>query len=87
MKAHLPIRAHATKQLLPSLKISKPGVQIIEVINLGDEGGISCLLKVSEQDTTAHLVSLTHLRLANSHPLAKDVRAYQFARIQKLALG
>lgn len=39
MKAHLPIRAHATKQLLPSLKISKPGVQIVEVINLGDEGG------------------------------------------------
>jgi len=60
-------------------------MQIEKVMYLGDEGGIGCSLKVPGQEDTAVVVSLTHLRLPSTHPLAPDVRAYQIARTKKLA--
>ena len=66
---------------------SKRQIQIINVMYSGDEGGIMCALKGTGDDKTAVLVSLTHLRLPTDHPLAKDVRAYQITRTQKLARG
>jgi hypothetical protein len=62
-------------------------VQIIDVFYSGDEGGIVCALKGAGDEKTAVLISLTHLRLPTDHPLAKDVRAYQITRTQKLARG
>lgn len=85
MEAHLPIRAHATKELLHTMNTSKPGVQIVKVMYMGNEGVITCLLEAPGKTTSALVVSLTHLRLANTHPLVKDVRAYQTVRTQKLA--
>ena len=90
MKAHLPIPAQATNALLRTLRASagniasKRRMQIEEVMYLGDEGGIGCSLKVPGQEDTAVVVSLTHLRLPSTHPLAPDVRAYQIARTKKL---
>ena len=93
MKAHLPIPAQATNALVRSLRASavniasKRRMQIEKVMYLGDEGGIGCVLKVPGQEDTAVVVSLTHLRLPSTHPLAPDVRAYQIARTKKLAEG
>jgi hypothetical protein len=91
MKAHLPIPAQATNALVRTLRASagnsasKRRMQIEKVMYLGDEGGIGCSLKVPGQEDTAVVVSLTHLRLPSTHPLAPDVRAYQIARTKKLA--
>jgi hypothetical protein len=91
MKAHLPIPAQATNALVRNLRasavniVSKRRMQIEKVMYLGDEGGIGCVLKVPGQEDTAVVVSLTHLRLPSTHPLAPDVRAYQIARTKKLA--
>jgi len=91
MKAHLPIPAQATNALVRNLRASavniasKRRMQIEKVMYLGDEGGIGCALKVPGQEDTAVVVSLTHLRLPRTHPLAPDVRAYQIARTKKLA--
>ena len=93
MEAHLPIPAQATNALVRTLRASgvniasKRRMQIEKVVYLGDEGGIGCGLKVPGQADTAVVVSLTHLRLPTTHPLAPDVRAYQIARTQKLARG
>jgi hypothetical protein len=91
MKAHLPIPAQATNALVRTLRASavniasKRRMQIEKVMYLGDEGGIGCVLKVPGQEDTAAVVSLTHLRLPSTHPLAPDIRAYQIARTKKLA--
>lgn len=85
MKAHLPIPVTATKELLRNLKMSKAVIKISDVMYMGDEGGIVCLLEIQENDSTANLVSLTHLSFAATHPLAGDVKKYQTARIPKLA--
>ena len=93
MEAHLPIPAQATNALVRTLRASavkissKQRMQIDKVVYLGDEGGIACALTVPGQEGTAVVVSLTHLRLSSTHPLAPDVRAYQIARTQKLARG
>ena len=93
METHLPIPAQATNALVRTLRASavklspKRRVQIEKVVYLGDEGGIGCGLKVPGHEDTAVVVSLTHLRLPSTHPLAPDVRAYQIARTRKLARG
>lgn len=93
MEAHLPIPGQATSALVRTLRASAVKlsptrrVQIEKVIYLGDEGGIACGLKVPGQADTAVVVSLTHLRLPSTHPLAPAVRAYQSARTRKLARG
>ena len=93
MEAHLPIPAQATNALRRTLRESavklspQRRVQIEKVIYLGDEGGIGCGLQVPGHADAAVVVSLTHLRLPSTHPLAPAVRAYQTARARKLAQG
>ena len=50
----------------------------------GDEGGIVCHLSRSEETGVALVVSLTHVRVPRSMPLASDVLAYQKHRVKKL---
>jgi len=91
LKSHLPISAKATDALIGNLRphsinISpNAGIEITDVMYMGDEGGICCALKVTGQEETAVVVSITHLRLPNTHPLLPDVRAYQTLRTKKLA--
>lgn len=54
---------------------------------MGDEGGIVCALKIQKQEEIAAVVSLTHLRIADAHLLAKDIRNYQILRANKLQRG
>jgi hypothetical protein len=50
----------------------------------GDEGGIMCHLSRSEETGRALVVSLTHVRVPRSMPLATAVLAYQKHRVKKL---
>lgn len=57
-----------------------------KVMYSGDEGGIMCMLKPGEQDTTAVGTSITHLTIDPAHPLAEDVKTYQHNRTHQLWL-
>jgi hypothetical protein len=50
----------------------------------GDEGGIVCHLSRPEETGRALFVSLTHVRVPRSMPLAPAVLAYQKHRAKKL---
>jgi hypothetical protein len=92
LKMHLPIPVKATDALISTMRTSsinlspQTGIEITDVIYMGDEGGICCTLKVMDQKKIVLVVvSLTHLRLLNTDPLSSDVRAYQISRTKKLA--
>jgi len=91
LKSHLPISAKATNMLIGNLRTnsinipSNARIEITDVMYMGDEGGICCALKVIDQEEVAVVVSITHLRLLNTHPLLPEVRAYQTLRTKKLA--
>jgi hypothetical protein len=50
----------------------------------GDEGGIVCHLSRSEETGRALVVSLTHVRVPRSMPLAAAILDYQKHRVKKL---
>ena len=50
----------------------------------GDEGGIMCHLSRSEETGRALVVSLTHVRVPRSMPLARAVADYQKHRVKRL---
>lgn len=89
MQAQLPIPAMATPELVHALRkdgvkiASTRKVQIEQIMYLGDEGGIMCRITFSGQ-TNGVVVSLTHLRMQDPHPLAQAIRAYQRERTRKL---
>jgi hypothetical protein len=91
MQAHLPIPAAPSSQLVrllrqKGLKISTERVLFIKrVFYLGDEGGISCDVTPVGDASAAYVVSLTHLRIDPSHPLFRDIRAYQRERAKRIA--
>jgi hypothetical protein len=60
-------------------------LEIIDVVYMGDDGGICCAIKSASQEGAAVLVSLTHLSLPPNSPLAKNVTDYQTQRVKKLA--
>ena len=87
----LPIYAYPTKNLVRSLREDndkkvkpKERLRIDQVLYLGNEGGIGCAI-MRTNSKEALIVSLTHLRIENKHPLFKEIRAYQLERIRKLA--
>ena len=91
MKEALPIPMYPTKAFAhlmreQGVKVKSKGEVLIEkVFYLGDEGGIMCALVVQKQKEEVFITSLTHLRVKANHPLAKDIRAYQIRRIEKLS--
>jgi hypothetical protein len=91
LEAQLPIPATPTgatvRQLREQgLKISAERVLFIKrVFYFGDEGGIMCDVTQTKDAKNAIVISLTHLRVAPHHPLAKDIRAYQQQRTRRIA--
>jgi len=91
MQTALPIPATMTSGLMRGLRdqgksVGKRDVLIHSVVYSGDEGGILCSITVpSPKAKEVVLVSLTHLRVSLRHPLGAEIRAYQRARIGKLA--
>lgn len=89
MKSVLPIPAYPTKRVCFSLKNNhklKPKhlIKIADVMYMGNEGGIGCAISI-ENDEELMIVSLTHLRIKETHPLSKEIKKYQIKRIRSLA--
>jgi hypothetical protein len=93
METHLPIPAQVTpelRQMMRKQKVIIPAsrqVRIEQVFYAGDEGGIVCGLAFPGAGNQALVISLTHLRVADAHPLAIAIRDYQRARVKKLSSG
>ncbi len=89
LKAQLPMSAYPTEAVVHSLRQGDPNIttkqelQIQDVLYLGDDGGIACVVYLPEKKTIS-ITSLTHLTIPASHPLAAEIKAYQTKRIQKL---
>ena len=58
---------------------------ITSIFYTGDMGGILCGLDIGGAEaTTAHVVSITHLRFDRRVPLSREIEGYQRHRIKKL---
>jgi hypothetical protein len=91
LKIALPIDAGLTNELQRLLTTKSPEIpiparcQVIDVLNLGDDGGVACCLDIGGPETTAaHIVSITHLIFDRRSPLFREIYAYQRRRIKKL---
>jgi hypothetical protein len=89
LKAAIPFEAGVSPEALRRLRARESGStwaarQIVhEVSYLGDMGGIVCHLQAPEAQEVA-VISLTHVRVSSSLPLAAQVARYQKHRIKKL---
>jgi len=91
-KSALPIDARLTKELQRLLATKSPEIpipercQMIDVLYLGDEGGVACCLDIGGPETTAaHIVSLTHLIFEPPFPRCSGTSTLtNAARIKKL---
>jgi hypothetical protein len=90
IKDHLPIQFYSTKRFSTAVRDEhkikvKPNkkLMVINVMYMGDAGGIVCSIEHKE---TIIFTSITSLRIPNKHPLGPEIREYQTERIQKLAL-
>ena len=94
MEEQLPIGVRPARGLVESL--TRGGVacrpdedlEIGSVLYMGDAGGIACALKQwATAGKNAVVVSLSHLRIDDSHPLAARIRAYQSRRAARIAMS
>jgi hypothetical protein len=89
LKAAVPFEAVVSPEALRQLRARDAGSnwttrQIVhDVSYLGDMGGIVCHLQSPEAREVA-VISLTHVRVPSSLPLAAQVARYQKHRIKKL---
>jgi hypothetical protein len=89
LKASLPFEVHLTPPLARLLREEQVALAardrqtVSEVSYLGDEGGIVCHI-VPPDGGKAAIVSLTHVRVSPSMPLAAEVLRYQKHRVKKL---
>ena len=89
LKASLPFEVHLTPPLARLLRAEQVALgagdrqTVSEVSYLGDEGGIVCHM-VPPDGGKAAVVSLTHVRVPPSMPLAAEVLRYQKHRVKKL---
>lgn len=91
MEAALPVPATVTPEGLAVMRRQAPDMdlrgqcRIIWVGYAGDEGGLICRLAFDQvTDKHAFVVSLTHLRVPLSVPVARDIAAYQKHRVKRL---
>ena len=89
LEAALPFEVHLTPPLARLLReqqvvLPAGGRQTVSGVSyLGDEGGIVCHV-VPPDGGKAAIVSLTHVRVPRSMPLAAEVLRYQKHRVKKL---
>ena len=62
---------------------SEPRQIVSDLSYLGDEGGIMCHIAPAQSEGRI-IISLTHVRVPRSMPLATAVLAYQKHRVKKL---
>jgi len=87
MKKCLPIPARPTKELYRYLRKKGKDIDIdrdlniFEIIDSGDMGGIVCAIKGNKE---VFVISLTQLIIKPDHPLSVKILAYQKKRIKSL---
>ncbi len=87
LEKHLPIYFHPTSELRQIIR--KQGkiinrnseLKVVKVFDSGDAGGIVCAI---EDDDQVFVVSLTHLRIKDEHPLRDMILNYQRQRVNYL---
>lgn len=91
LEKRLPIDAGIAKDLQRILSAKSPEIpiparaKVVDVLNLGDEGGVACCLDIGGSEATAvHIVSITHLLFDRRSPLFREIDSYQRRRIKKL---
>ena len=89
MKAAMPFEVELTSSVIATLRAQhnaggvKPRQVVSKVSYAGDEGGILCHME-REGTQNVIIISLTHVRMARTHPLAAAVFDYQKHRVKKL---
>jgi hypothetical protein len=90
MEAQLPISAKPTSAYVRAMReqgVKVKRTQLLKIrslVYIGDEGGILCDVTPSREAKQVRLVSLTHLEVNPHHALAREIRAYQRTRTNKL---
>ena len=91
LRAALPFSATVTKHALSAgdssghrVLRSKQKLLIEDVLDGGTIAGILCMASLND-GKEALVMSITHLRFELSHPLYKQIRAYQIQSIKELA--
>jgi hypothetical protein len=89
LKAAVPFEVELPPMVIKQLQADKvaAGHQARQTVSdlsyLGDEGGIMCHI-VPPGDEAAIIISLTHVRVSRSIPLAASILNYQKHRVKKL---
>ena len=89
MKRAAPFEVELAPPVVKQLQADKvaaanqPRQIVSDLSYLGDEGGIMCHIAPPESEG-AIIISLTHVRVSRSMPLATAVRDYQKHRVKKL---
>jgi len=89
LKAATPFDVELTPALIDYLRAEKIGAAdwvrqtVSDLSYAGDEGGIMCHI-VPPDEQSALVVSLTHVHVSRSMPLARAVAEYQKHRVKKL---
>jgi hypothetical protein len=83
LKAAVPFEVELTEQVVKQLRMDEKHHIVSELSYAGDEGGIVCHI-VPPEKREALVVSLTHVRVPRSMPLAAAVVDYQKHRVKKL---
>jgi len=89
MKAALPFEVELTPSAIAYLRAQhiannvKPTQIVSKVSYAGDEGGILCHLQAEGAEKVI-IISLTHVHMRRSQPLAAAVFEYQKHRVKKL---
>ena len=89
LKAAVPFEVELTPAVVKQLQADKVAAayqtrQVVSDLSyLGDEGGIMCHIAPPESDD-AIVISLTHVRVPRSMPLAPAILDYQKHRVKKL---
>lgn len=92
LKENLPIIVRPGKPFLKTLRergevvTSDQEFTVDRVDYSGDMGGIMCTLASDPEQKERYVVSITHLKIDPSHPLAAEVEAYQRRRNRMLML-
>jgi hypothetical protein len=90
LKAAAPFEVELTPALINYLRAENLTAEIrtnqtvSDLSYAGDEGGIVCHLSRSDETGQALVVSLTHVRVPRTMPLAAAVAGYQKHRVKKL---
>jgi hypothetical protein len=81
LRRTLPISGHPRSMLLAELRLRKaagratPKVKIIDVFDLGDDGGVMCRFLLDDGDARSFVAPLSQVALVRRHPLAQAIAA------------